>query len=143
MAGRRYSGSTVAVRGLDQLIRDFNKVNADLRRDIQRELQDIAKIVSDEAKEIVVRGDLFESGRLANQIRPRVRGATAIVENRAKRKGYAYPGIYEFGVSGRMKKRRPFLEPALEAKQREVIEGLEDMLDRVTSKNGLGRGGTL
>ena len=143
MAGRRFSGSTVAVKGLDQLIRDFNKVNADLRRDIQRELQEIARIVSDEAKEIVVQGDLFESGKLANQIRPRVRGSTAIVESRAKRKGYAYPGIYEFGKSGRMKKRRPFLEPALEAKQREVIEGLEDMLGRLTSENGLGRGGIL
>lgn len=143
MAGRRYAGATVVVRGLDQLVRDFGKVSVDLRRDLQRELQDVAKIVSDEAKQRVERDALIESGRLKNAIRPRVRGATAIVENRAQRNGYKYPGIYEFGVSGRVKARRPFLLPALEAKQGEVFEALEDMLTRVTSKNGLGRGGTL
>jgi hypothetical protein len=143
MAGRGYVGATVVVSGLDQLVRDFGKVSKELRRDLQRELQDVAKIVSDEAKAIVERDTLIESGKLKNGIRPRVRGATAIVENRAQKGGFKYPGIYEFGVSGRVKARRPFLLPALEAKQGEVYEALEDMLDRLTSKNGLGRGGTL
>lgn len=143
MARRGYTGATVRVTGLRELIRDFNAVDKDLRRDVQRELQEVARIVSDEAKDLVRSDDLVESGQLEKGIRPRVRGATAIVENRAKRRGYPYPGIYEYGVSGKDRARRPFLLPALEAKQDEVVEALEDMLDRITSRNGLGRGGIL
>lgn len=143
MARRGYTGATVSVRGLNQLVRDFNAVDRDLRRDLQRELQDVAEIVSNEAKRMVRTDDLVESGKLEKGIRPRVRGATAIVENRAKNRGYPYPGIYEYGVSGQQRRRRPFLLPALEAKQGEVIQALEDMLDRLTSRHGLGRGGVL
>ena len=145
MAGRNYVGSTVAVRGLDQLVRDFGKVSDQLKRDVQRELQDIALIVSDQAKENARSEGLDKSGRLIKGIRPRVRGATAIVEDRAKSKGrrFPYPGIYEFGVSGRDRRRRPFLVPALDQKQGDVMRGLEDMLDRLTSQNGFGRGGVL
>lgn len=143
MAGRRYTGNTVAVHGLNQLMRDLGAMDKGLRRELQRELQDIASIVSDEAKRVARAENLHESGKLERGIRPRVRGAVAVVEDRAKRKGYAYPGIYEFGVSGKHHKRRPFLAPALENKQREVVRGLEDMLDRLTSRNGFGRGGNL
>lgn len=143
MARRGYTGSTIAVRGLSQLIRDFNAIDKELRRDLQRELQHVAKIVSDEAKARVRSDDLFQSGDLEKGIRPRVRGAVAIVEDRAKHRGYPYPGIYEYGVSGKQKARRPFLLPALQAKQGEVVEALEDMLDRLTSAHGLGRGGVL
>lgn len=145
MSGRNYTGATIAVQGLDQLVRDFGKINVDLRREVQRELQAVAEIVAVQARADVAAGGLVKSGRLQKGIRSRVRGATAIVEDRAKAKGsgYPYPGIYEFGVSGRDKKRRPFLEPALEKKQPEVMRSLEDLLDRLTSKNGFGRGGLL
>lgn len=143
MARRGFTGSTVSVRGLNQLVRDFNAVDRELRRELQRELQDIARLVSDEAKSMVREDNLVDSGRLEKGIRPRVRGAVAIVENRAKNRGYAYPGIYEYGTSGKEKTRRPFLLPALQAKQGEVVEALEDMLDRLTSRHGLGRGGVL
>ncbi len=145
MSGRNYVGSTIVVDGLDTLVRDFGRISAELRREVQRELQDIGEIVAVQARANVVAGGLVKSGRLEKGIRSRVRGATAIVEDRAKAKGsgYPYPGIYEFGVSGRDKKRRPFLEPALDTKAPEVMRSLEEMLDRLTSKNGFGRGGLL
>lgn len=143
MARRGYTGSTIQVSGLRELIRDFNKMDRELGRDVQRELQEVARIVSDEAKDVAQQEGLVDTGRLQRGIRPRVRGTTAIVENRAKNRGYKYPGIYEYGVSGRDRKRRPFLEPALDNKQEDVVEALEDMLDRLTSRNGFGRGGVL
>jgi hypothetical protein len=155
MALRGVTGSTVTVKGLSELIRDFNRVNKDLAREVRREMLAIGKIVADEAKEQQVpdqnlaagqggEDGVANTGRLQKGIRPRMRGATTIVENRTKGKGgYKYPGIYEYGVSGRGRSRRPFLVPALEAKQGEVIEALEDMLDRLTSANGFGRGGIL
>lgn len=147
-----YTGGTIRVQGLNALVRDFNRVASGLKADLQRELQDVAEIVSDEAKDIVQQEGLVDSGRLLKGIRPRVRGTTAIVENRAKsprpktarartRGNYPYPGIYEYGRAGG--KRRPFLVPALDNKQEDVVEALEDMLDRLTSRNGFGRGGIL
>jgi hypothetical protein len=154
MAVRGVTGSTVAVKGLRELIRDFHRLEAELARELRRELLAIGKIVADEAKTVQVpqknlaAGQLGEdksinTGKLQRGIRPRMRGATTIVENRTNRSGYKYPGIYEYGLSGRGRSRRPFLVPALNAKQPEVIEALEDMLDRLTSANGFGRGGTL
>lgn len=152
MARRGVTGASVRVSGLRELVRDFNKMDRELGRDVQRELEDIARIVSDEAKDVVEREGLVDTGRLQKGIRPRVRGTTAIVENRAKspkpkterartKGNYPYPGIYEFGRAGG--KRRPFLVPALENKESEVMAGLEQMLDRLTSRNGFGRGGIL
>lgn len=154
MAVRGVTGSTVTVRGLRELIRDFRRIEAQLARELRRELLAIGQIVADEAKNVQVPKKSLgagqggadgtpNTGRLQRGIRPRMRGATTIVENRSSRKGYKYPGIYEYGVSGRGRARRPFLQPALEAKQGEVIEALEDMLDRLTSENGFGRGGML
>jgi HK97 gp10 family phage protein len=155
MAPRGVTGSTVTVKGLSELIRDFHRVNRDLAREVRREMLAIGKIVADEAKEQQVpeqdlaagqsgADNVSNTGRLQKGIRPRMRGATTIVENRTKgRNGYKYPGIFEYGVSGRARARRPFLVPALDEKQGEVIEALEDMLDRLTSANGFGRGGIL
>lgn len=155
MARIRATGSTIRVEGLAQLIRDMDLVSKELSRDLRRELLDVARIVSDHARtSVVLREGLgpgqagqdrkANTGRLQRGIRPKMRGATAIVENRTKsRNGYPYPGIYEFGVSGRARTRRAFLEPALDQKKDDVVRSIEDMLDRLTSSHGLGRGGLL
>jgi len=151
----RVTGSTVRVDGLAQLIRDFDAVSKELSRDLRRELLDVARMVSDHARTNVVFKESLgagqggqdrrpNTGRLQRGIRPKMRGATAIVESRTKsRGGYPYPGIYEFGVSGRARARRAFLEPALDQKSDDVVRSIEDMFDRLTSEHGLGRGGLL
>lgn len=148
MALRGVKGGSVRVEGLSKLIRDFNRMDKQLARDLRRELLDVGRIVADEAKDVQVPGqDLAggqsgkdgerNTGRLQKGIRPRMRGTATIVENRAKRDGYAYAAIYEYG------KGRPFLEPALDARSEDVVEALDDMLTRLVSANGFGRGGIL
>lgn len=150
MALRGVRGGSVRVEGLTALIRDFNRMDKQLARDLRRELLSIGQIVADEARDTQVphqelaagqqgKDKKANTGRLQKSIRPRMRGAATIVEARqdAFRKGYFYPAIYEYG------KGRAFLEPALDAKTEEVIDALDDMLDRVTSENGFGRGGIL
>lgn len=148
MALRGVRGGSVRVEGLSALIRDFNRMDKQLSRDLRRELLLVGQIVADEAVEVQIpnqnlaggqTGDdkARNTGRLEKGVRPRMRGTATIVENRAKRNGYGYPAIYEYN------KGRPFLGPALDAKTEEVVEALDDMLDRLVSANGFGRGGIL
>lgn len=148
MALRGVTGSSIRVEGLSQLIRDFNRMNKDLARDLRRELLDVGKIVADEAKDVQIPDQQLaggqagedsarNTGRLQKGVRPRMRGTAVIVENRAKNRGYGYPAIYEFN------KGRPFLNPALDARTEDVVEALDDMLNRLVSANGFGRGGIL
>lgn len=148
MALRGARAGSIRVEGLSRLIRDFQAMDKEMAADMRRELINIGNIVTDEAKDNRVpaqdlaagqRGqdDRRNTGKLQRGLRARMRGTATIVENRAKRDGYLYPSIYEYG------KGRPFLEPALDAKTDEIMEALEDMIDRLTSANGFGRGGLL
>lgn len=150
MARRGVMGGSVRVEGLSQLVRDFNRMDKQLARDLRRELVDVGKIVADETKDVQIpdqqlgagqSGDdgVRNSGRLQGSIRARMRGTATIVEQRrdGSRSKYAYGRIYEFDRG------RPFLEPALDARSEDVVEALDDMLTRLVSANGFGRGGIL
>lgn len=133
--------AAVAVQGLDALIRDLNRMDRELGRDVQRELQAAAKIVSDDARSQVRQAGLVDSGRMERSIRPRVTArSSAIVEaRRSYFRRYYYPLVYHFGTWGRPRHASvPFLYLALERKQAEVVRHLDEMLGRMVS-GGLGR----
>ena len=123
----------IRVKGLDDLVRDFGKVDRGLRKELQGEIRKVAGIVAGEAKERAVRQGLVDSGKLVRSIRPGVRRSTGVVRVTATRDGFPYPAVYEFGGGGV----RAFLMPALKDKTDDVFKGLEDMLDRLTSQAGL------
>jgi hypothetical protein len=134
----------VRVNGLKELVRDFRKVERGLGREIRREIKSIAKIVSDEARRIALAKGLRDSGDLIKMTKPAIRGSTGLVRSSATRRGYPYPFIYEYGKRGASKTGpRAWVNPALDAKQDEVVEAFEDVLDKITSRAGLGRGGAL
>lgn len=120
-----------------------------LARDVRRELISIGDIVRDEARDVqmprqqLAGGQAGKDGRantgaLQKSVRTRMRGSSVIVESRRRSKSnYAYGAIYEFNRG------RAFLGPALDAKSGEVMQSLDDMLDRLVSANGFGRGGLL
>lgn len=148
MGLRGARAGSIRVEGLSRLISDFHAMDKEMAADLRRELIDIGNIVTEEARDKQVpeqnlaagqRGedDRRNTGKLQRGLRAKMRGAATIVENRAKRDKYLYPSIYEYG------KGRPFLEPALDAKTDEIVEALGDMIDRLTSANGFGRGGLL
>lgn len=139
-------GMTIRVEGLDALIRDLNRIDRELGRDVQRELQDAARIVSDEGKRQVRMMGLKEpTGNMMRSIRPRVvKRSNAIVEaRRSYFRRYYYPVIYHFGSWGTRPRRSavPFLYIALERKQAEVIRRLDEMLGRLVDGGLGGRSG--
>jgi hypothetical protein len=120
-------------------------MDRELGRDVQRELQDAARIVSDEAKVQYRRLPLDRTGRTERSIRPRVRNRSiAIVEaRRSYFRRYYYPVIYHFGRWGTRPSRAgiPWMYIALERKQAEVVRRLDEMLGRIVSGGLGGRSG--
>jgi hypothetical protein len=92
-----FAGATVVVEGLDRLVRDFNRLDPELRRGVQREMDKIGKIVADDAKADVTQRGLVVSGDMRRGIRQRVRGGSVVVRSSAAHRGYNYPKIFEFG----------------------------------------------
>ena len=138
-------GMTIRVEGLDALIRDLNRIDRELGRDVQRELQAAARIVSEDAKSQVRQMGLDGTGNMERSIRPRVvKRSNAIVEaRRSYYRRYYYALIYHFGTYGTRPKRSgvPFTYLALERKQAEVVRHLDEMLGRLVAGGLGGRAG--
>lgn len=129
----------IRVQGLDQVVRGFRRIDGSLAREVQMELKSIAGFVADDARTYATAIGLRDSGDLAHGIKPFYRGATAGVRSTVKRRGYPYGGVYEFGKGGA----RAFLAPTVKRDEAKIVEAFEDMLDRLISSAGLGRGGVL
>jgi hypothetical protein len=128
----------VYIEGLREFRRDLRRIDVQLGQGITDALRDAAEIVAAEARRRAPRGSRpIPPGRrprkrLADAIRPRVRGDVALVvanvtqRSAAWPQGYRYPRRYEYGD-----RNRPFLRPALAAKQAEVERALERLLDKI------------
>lgn len=114
----------VRVKGLRELVRDFGKMDAQLKKDLQDEIKNVAKIVSDD---VTSRASRFGPA-VSDKIRPRVSGARGFVQSNARSKGIR-PDF------GRLLMESSFI-PALQAKEGEVVRAMEDMLDRLGNSNG-------
>lgn len=150
MARGGVTGGSIRVEGLRELINAFYKMDRQLSKEIRQELILIGNLVVDEARDTqmpqqqLAAGQLGQdgvpnTGKLQKSLRAKMQGqSTAVVESRKPRGSkYAYGAIYEFDQG------RPFLVPALEAKTDDIMEALGDMVDRLVSANGFGRGGIL
>lgn len=118
------AASTVRVTGLKETVRAFNKLDRSLARETQKELKKVATPV--------VRGGQSKIARYAgasvSTIGTRISGASVFVTQRARKV------TGKRGDFGRLQMR--LLEEALDENEREVIDGLEDFLDRFTSSEG-------
>jgi hypothetical protein len=131
--------AAVRVEGLGRLIRDFRRLDRGLAREVQQELRSIAGFVADDARLAADAQGLRDTGKLISRIKPFYRGSTAGVRSGVMRRGYPYGGVYEYGLG----RTRAYLEPTLQRDERQIVEAFEDLLDRMTSSAGFGRGGRL
>jgi hypothetical protein len=112
--------ATVRVTGLRELQRSLKKADSDLYPRVREELKAIGEIVAAEARSGATGIGLVLTGRLVGSIKPKVRMKDVVVQATAKQRGFNYPVRYEFGD-----RNRPFLVPALAAKQGEIRRRLE------------------
>jgi hypothetical protein len=118
--------ATVRVEGLDQLVRDFRKLEGGLAKEVRDELGEAGKIVAVDARA------RFEGiqPRSAASMRMRLRGAATVVVEQRRGKTTGKRGDF-----GSLQMRRAFV-PALESKSPEVVRHLEQMLDRLGRRAG-------
>lgn len=116
---------TVRVQGLRELQRDFRRMSSELAKDLRSELREAGDIVRDDARPRMA----GYSGKTAAGFRTVVRARGVAVEQRLGRTTGKRP---DFGAL----QMREALVPALDAKQDEVVDRLDRMLDHLAGENG-------
>lgn len=117
-------GGTVRVRGLRETLRAFRRLEAEIGPEMRTELRAIAEPVALTARSLISP----YQGASVRTIGPRVTQTGAAVTQRAKKV------TGRRGDFGALQMRR--LEEALEEHADEIEPKLEDMLDRITRKEG-------
>lgn len=128
--------AAIRVEGVTELKLAFRRADAEYRKGIQLQLREIGEIVATEAKAIAAGLGLSDTGKLIARINPGVQGYIAVVRDSANKRGFNYPAVYEGELSGhglRGRGKRPFLGPAVDRKEPEILAGLESILDRVAA----------
>lgn len=138
----------VVLEGWTEAIRGLKKIEASLPKALQAELKGAADIVRVAAVEIAGEKGLAPPGRsgrgrggLVGGLKVFANATSAGVRDSAKRKGYPYPAVYEFGSRGSGDLGpRAFLQPAGAREAGKVEERIDNMFDRLRSEAGLGGG---
>lgn len=119
------AASTVRVKGLRELQRDFRKMSKDLSKEVRDGLREGAEPVRQEAAALF--SPISADSAAGYKVRVRQRGVAVEQSRRrttGKRRDY-----------GRLQMGRALI-PGLEAKQGEVIRGVEKVLDKLAGSNG-------
>lgn len=116
------ASETVRVRGLDDTVRAFRRLESDVPKQIQKDLKTAVEPVRLESIRLISR---FQ-GASIRTIRPRARGASAFVTQGARK---------VTGKRGDWGRRQQLLmEDALRDKQGAVMENVEGVLDKLIAK---------
>lgn len=117
--------TTVHVRGLKELQRDFGKLSKSLQRELQKEIRKLAEPAADIIRREAA-GHGFSAPTLAG-IMPGSRGGGAVVRQRRGKRTGRRPDF------GSIQFRLAFI-PGAEEAEPIVREGVEDWLERMTSE---------
>jgi phage gpG-like protein len=90
-------GYTIQVDGLAALQRDLNKVNKTAKAEVRDGLKRVAEPAVRSAKAVARANGLYATGELIRKISPAVTQQGVFIRAKAKRGGFPYPAIYEFG----------------------------------------------
>lgn len=126
------SGYGVQITGLRELQRDLKRADAELPKALRAGFKAVGTTVAEEAKRIAQSQGLVLTGRLVRSIRPSVRGTTAVIRDTATQRGFNYPVRYELGD-----RKRPFLVPAVQRKEGEIVRDLEEVINKVLREANL------
>lgn len=91
------TGQTLVITGLAELQRDLNKVNKAAKKEVREGLKQVADPVVREAKQVAMQKGLFDTGQLVRKITKGVSQKGVFIRANAKRGGFPYPAIYEYG----------------------------------------------
>lgn len=124
----------VSIEGLDALDRALGKADKSLRAGLRKDLKEVVEIVAEDARSIVERKGLRQSGDLIKGIRAFALTGRAGVKSTAIHRGCGYPKRLEFeGRGGNKFGPNASLLPAVNEKSSELETRAEQLLDRFAS----------
>jgi hypothetical protein len=142
--GVQVDNITVHLEGLEPLLAAFERMPIITKRELRRELLEIADNVAKKAEGFAVGQGLVDDdhapkgGGLADRIKPRLSGSQVLVVDSARRAspkypgGYPYPALYEFGHGGA----RAFMRPAVTSEAHDTRRRLDTFIARVERESG-------
>ncbi len=121
---------TVRVKGLRELDRALNAYQKDLKTEMRKELRVVAEPVRALAEQMAV-GNISNIGGVWSRMRLGVTSKVVYVAPRARPKG---TGTGRPNLGPLLMERA--MQPALDSKTGDVINGFENMIDRLTARHG-------
>ncbi len=120
---------TVRVKGLRELDRALNAYNKDVKKDMRKELRVVAEPVRALAEQMAV-GNIGNIGSVWSRMKLGVTSRVVYVAPRARNKG----GSPRSNLGALLMEQA--MQPALDSRTDEVINGLESWLGRVGDRHG-------
>ena len=127
------------------LFQDFAKVRKGLRaldsgldKELRTGLKAVAAKVVTKAQAEATRKGLVDTGELVRKIAPSVTQRSVDIVAKAKRAGFSYPAVYEYGGRGKVNATGPraFLRPGLQKAGPQIAQELENVIKSTVSKAG-------
>jgi hypothetical protein len=127
------------------LFQDFKKIRKGLKaldsgldRELKAGLKAVAAKVVTKAQSEATRKGLVDTGELVRRIAPSVTQKGVDIVAKAKRAGFSYPAVYEYGGRGKVNATGPraFLRPGLQKAGPQIAKELENVIKSTVSKAG-------
>ena len=127
------------------LFEDFAKVRKGLKaldsgldKELKAGLKAVAAKVVTKAQAEATRKGLVDTGELVRRIAPSVTQKSVDIVAKAKRAGFSYPAVYEYGGRGKVSATGPraFLRPGLQKAGPQIARELEDVINSTVRKAG-------
>jgi hypothetical protein len=123
-----------AVIGMDDLLRDFRRLQETMPRETEEGLRVITEDFAKDVQAFARVEGLLDSGALVANIQPFYKnGLSAGVMSNVERRNYPYGGVYEYGLG----RKRAYLEPTLLRDANKILERFDDMVGRLLTKSNL------
>ena len=121
-----------------KVVKGLKLLDTGLDSELKKGLKAVAKKVVTKAQAEAERKGLRDSGELIRKIAPSVTQKGVDIVAKAKRAGFSYPAVYEYGGRGKVNTAGPraFLLPGLRKAGPAIQEEMMQVINRTVSKAG-------
>ena len=121
-----------------KVVKGLKLLDTGLDSELKKGLKAVGAKVVTKAQAEAERKGLRDSGELIRKIAPSVTQKSVYIVAKAKRAGFSYPAVYEYGGRGKVNTAGPraFLRPGLRKAGPAIQEEMMQVINRTVSKAG-------
>ena len=128
----------IAFDDYKKVVKGLKLLDTGLDSELKKGLKAVGKKVATKAQAEAERKGLRASGELIRLIKPSATNVAVAVVASAKRAGFSYPSVYEYGGRGKVNATGPraFLRPGLRKAGPAIQEEMLQVINQTVSKAG-------